>query len=73
VVTSVALDWLKVTVTVFALPPPQPSSHTEANAANTATQLAIFRNFIPPASPSVSRTAVTIYDATSFDRTQRAG
>jgi hypothetical protein len=38
-------------VTVFALLPlPQPSSQTDANAANTATQLAIFRNFIPTAS-----------------------
>jgi hypothetical protein len=52
VTTSVALGWLSATVTVFALllPPPQPPSHTEANAAANATQLAIFRNLITPAS-----------------------
>jgi hypothetical protein len=50
VVTRVALSWLIVTVTVLAPPLPQPSSQTDANAANTAMQLAIFRNFMKPAS-----------------------
>jgi hypothetical protein len=39
-----------VTVTVLAPLLPQPSSQTDANAVNTAKQLAIFRNFINPAS-----------------------
>jgi hypothetical protein len=52
VTTKAADGWLMATVTTLALLPPQPSSHTDANAANTAIKLANFRNFIPPASPA---------------------
>jgi hypothetical protein len=52
VITSVAVDWLIATVTVFAplLLLPQPASHAEANVAASATQLVSFPNLIPPAS-----------------------
>src|ERR1700733_15460161 len=52
VTTSAAEGWLNVTVTAFALPPPQPCMMKPASAANPATQLKNFRNFIPPASPA---------------------
>src|SRR5580704_17520450 len=58
VTTSAAEDWLNVTVTVFALPPPQPCMTKPASAANPATQLKSFRNFIPPASPAIKRPAI---------------
>src|ERR1700722_77348 len=51
VTTSVAEGWLIATVTVLALPPPQPSRQKPVSAASVATQLKNFRNFIIPLPP----------------------
>src|ERR1700722_396474 len=55
VTTSVAVGWLKVTVTVFALLLPQPPlSSTAISAATIATQLQILRR-VCSASPTLDR------------------